>query len=273
MFSSREVEYIIAISQTQNITKAAQICHVSQPALTIQLNTIENKLGFKVFERERGKVTLTTRGRKVLSICNEIYKKFEDLKNIRTIKPKINVGIIPTVSHYLLPNICHKLNKTKVDMYFYELKTADLICKVQNGEIDYGVLAYYKNIVPKTLQYTKIYEEELLFASHKSSNVNIKDVVDDIILLDDGNCLNFSISKICKMQKVKHNFTATSIEVVKAMILNNNGYGILPKYSLHNEEVSFFNLKSFKPIATREVGIVCKDNEYLSLLIKTLTSL
>lgn len=263
MISAREIEYIIEVSKAKNITRAAEICNVSQPAMTMQINSIENKLGFKIFERKKGKIDLTIDGGRILEICNDIHQKFNEIKNIKNTTPKINIGIIPTISPYFLPKISPNLDKIKLNIFFHEIKTADLINKIQNGVIDYGILAHYKEVIPKNVKYLKLYEEELFFTSRKSDVINLQDAMDKMIILDDGNCFNISISEVCKRQKIKHSFAATSIEVVKAMILSNNGYGILPESSISNIESGYFHLQSLNPKAKREIGIAYMDDKYL----------
>jgi DNA-binding transcriptional LysR family regulator len=57
-----QLETFIAVAQTQNFTKASQICHLVQSTISHQINTLENELGFTLFERDSHTVTLTSAG-------------------------------------------------------------------------------------------------------------------------------------------------------------------------------------------------------------------
>lgn len=61
----QEIRYFLAVCDTLNFTRAAERCHVSQPALTRAIQKLEGEFGGLLFSRERGRVTLTGLGRLV----------------------------------------------------------------------------------------------------------------------------------------------------------------------------------------------------------------
>ena len=58
-----EIRYFLALSKTLNFTKAAEMCNVSQPALTRAIQKMEDELGGLLFSRERSNTHLTELGR------------------------------------------------------------------------------------------------------------------------------------------------------------------------------------------------------------------
>lgn len=264
MFSIREVEYVLAIADHKSISKAAAVCNVSQPALTMQLNSLENRLGFEIFERARNGNVPTPKGRELILHFEEIFSEYKKIKNINNSEAELKVGIIPTIAPYLLPRMIKFLPLLHKQIYFFEQKTEIALKNLQEGNLDLVILAFYPKIIPQDLHYKKLYEEEFYFVTHKSESVSIKDGLksDKIILLEEGNCINESIEGICEIYKNKNAFSATSIEVVKAMIAINNGYGILPRLSLESfEDVrKHFKIKPFTPKKYREIGICYRKN-------------
>ena len=264
MFSIREVEYVLAIAKTSSISKAAQLCNVSQPALSKQIGKLESVLGFQIFERERSKNIPTNKGRELIQHFEEIFGKYKKIKNINTNQNNLKIGIIPTIAPYLLPQIVKNLATLKKQIYFSEQKTEVALESLQEGNLDFVILAFYPKIIPQNLLYKKLYDEEFFFVTHKSESISIKDGIksDKIILLEEGNCINKSIEGICEIHQEKGSFSATSIEVVKAMIAINNGYGILPQSALeHFVDVrKDFKIKPFSPKKYREVGICYRKN-------------
>ena len=59
----QEVRYFLALSQTLNFTKAAEACHVSQPALTRAIRKMEDEFGGLLFSREPNNTHMTELGR------------------------------------------------------------------------------------------------------------------------------------------------------------------------------------------------------------------
>jgi Transcriptional regulator len=70
----RVLRYFIAIAQEENISRAARLLHVSQPALSRQIADLENKLGTKLFIRGKRQMQLTKDGYYLLERAREIVK-------------------------------------------------------------------------------------------------------------------------------------------------------------------------------------------------------
>ena len=62
--------YFLVIAETQNLTKAAQILHVSQPSLTQYVNRLEQDLGVRLLNRNHTPLLLTEAGRFGTAVSN-----------------------------------------------------------------------------------------------------------------------------------------------------------------------------------------------------------
>lgn len=69
---SHEIRYFLALSGTLNFTKAAELCNVSQPALTRAIQKMEGELGGLLFSRERSNTHLTELGRMLKPHLEEV---------------------------------------------------------------------------------------------------------------------------------------------------------------------------------------------------------
>lgn len=58
-----QLEYFIAVAETLSFTRASELCHVAQPAISQQIQSLEKELGFPLFTRSTKGVTLTPAGR------------------------------------------------------------------------------------------------------------------------------------------------------------------------------------------------------------------
>ncbi len=58
----RLLKYFLTVAREQNITKAAEILHITQPTLSRQLSGMEEELGVQLFVRSNRKMTLTAEG-------------------------------------------------------------------------------------------------------------------------------------------------------------------------------------------------------------------
>ncbi|MEL6481922.1 MAG: LysR family transcriptional regulator, partial [Pseudomonadota bacterium] len=97
-----QIRYLLAAADQLNFTKAAEICAVSQPALTVAIRKLEEELGGPLFLREHGRVTLTEFGRTMrthLARIDEMRARAERTARemLEEGGEEINLGIYSTI--------------------------------------------------------------------------------------------------------------------------------------------------------------------------------
>jgi LysR family hydrogen peroxide-inducible transcriptional activator len=70
-----QVRYFLAAAQNLNFTRAAETCHVSQPALTTAIKKLEGELGGQLFFREANRLQLTEFGRQMAPMLGQIAER------------------------------------------------------------------------------------------------------------------------------------------------------------------------------------------------------
>lgn len=280
----RDFEYLIAVDKLKNFSRASEQCFVSQPALSQQINKLEDQLGFEIFERDKKGTITTQKGEDVIRHAKSIIHSYAQIKQINNDKISVRIGLIPTICPYLLPFIVNKLNRflPNVKFFFLELKTDDLMKKLREGEIDIGVIAHFPDLIDAKLNYFKSYNEEFFLTLPKKSKLTREDFPKIIkkkklILLEEGNCMSENVKDICSIYKKDSwensfsDFYATNIETVKNMIKINNGAALLPKLACLNS----VGLKtiSLKPEKFREVGIVTRQSYTHQKLAKKINNI
>src|SRR6185295_12444293 len=75
----RQLQYALAVAETRSFRRAAQRCHVSQPALSAQMAQLEAALGTTLFERDRRRVLVTAAGEALLQRASRVLVAADDL--------------------------------------------------------------------------------------------------------------------------------------------------------------------------------------------------
>src|SRR3990172_4500742 len=147
-FSLRQLQYAVAIAETRGFRTAAERCHVSQPSLSAQIAQLEEVLGGRLFERERRRVLVTAPGEELLIRARRVLAEADDLLGAARqagdpLSGTLRVGVIPTVSPSLLPDIVPALRRehTRLVVLWEEEKTGALLEKLREGRLDAGLLA------------------------------------------------------------------------------------------------------------------------------------
>lgn len=151
----RVLKYFITIANEQNISRAAQIIHITQPTLSRQIIELEEELGVKLFERNRQnrKFILTDEGVRFYNYAVQItelsQKTVEEFKsNSSQISGKIYIGAGETESLTSIAQAFKKIRKShpKIEIGLFS-GDASIICeRLDRGLCDFAVFIGFKNV-------------------------------------------------------------------------------------------------------------------------------
>ena len=143
----RVLQYFLAIAKEETISKAAESLHITQPTLSRQMKGLEEQLGKQLFIRGNRKINLTEEGILLRQRAEEIISLVEKteseiMHSDTTISGDIYIGSGETEGMRILAKVidtCHK-EYPKIKFHLYSGNSQDVVEKIENGLIDYGVL-------------------------------------------------------------------------------------------------------------------------------------
>src|SRR5215467_3053578 len=145
-FSLRQLQYAVAVAESLSFRRAAERCRVAQPSLSAQLAQLETALGVRLFERDRRRVLPTQAGEALIARARRLLVEADDLVDAgrRLADPRaatLRLGVIPTISPYLLPRIVPALRRAELTVRWTEDKTPALVAAIESGALDGALLA------------------------------------------------------------------------------------------------------------------------------------
>jgi LysR family hydrogen peroxide-inducible transcriptional activator len=104
----QQLEYVVAVDQFKNFSKAADHCYITQATLSTMIKKLEDELNVVIFDRKNNPVMTTDEGKVIVNqavkILQETYYLKEIAKNnITAVTGTIKIGVIPTIANSLLP--------------------------------------------------------------------------------------------------------------------------------------------------------------------------
>ena len=284
-----QLEYIIAVDTHKGFGEAAKNCFVTQPTLSMQIKKLEEELDIVIFDRSKKPVLTTDIGKKIIqqakTSLRELKRVQELINNERgEFSGTLRIGIIPTISPYLIPRFAPSFVRKypKVQIKVEELLSEDIIQKLQNDQLDVGIMVHRENL-RGLLKMPLYYEQFLLYFSSNHSLLQ-NDAVQlselnpsEIWLLKEGHCFRDQIKNFCgETFFSNHNhaleFESGSIETLRKIVANEFGYTLLPELAVEElaetEQTKIRALKSLMPI--REVSIVIHRSFLKEQLINAL---
>lgn len=268
-----QLEYALAVAESQNFTLAAEKVHVTQPTLSMQIQKLEAELKIDIFDRSTHPIRLTSIGKKVLEQAKNVLYEAKKMKIIveeqqKSIEGDFAIGVIPTVLSTLVPLFYKTFLKKfpKANLRILELKTEDILEQLKDDKIDFAIA-----VTPLD---KKEYIEEVLFyepmvayipEGHRLSKchrINERDLdANDLLILEEGHCFRNNVLSICRNYQQKTNLSVESGSFETLVKLANEGFGmtILPALQAKDLEKTVMgkSLKHFEnPVPTRAVSLI-----------------
>jgi len=245
----QELRFIVTLAKEKHFGKAAAICFVSQPTLSIAVRKLEEELGVTLFERDKNDIKITSLGEQIVQGAKRVLEEAEIIKQIAAgdkdqLTGEFKLGAIYTVGPYVLPPIITELNKLAPGMplEISENFTANLREKLRCGEIDAAIISLpftEPGIVTKLL-----YKESfvvLMPTDHplaKQDTIAEKNLVDySLLMLGEGHCFREQVVSSCpscfvlpKSRQARNWRTVegSSLETIRHMVASGMGITILP---------------------------------------------
>jgi LysR family hydrogen peroxide-inducible transcriptional activator len=285
-----QLEYLIAVDDHRHFGKAARACHVTQPTLSMQLQKLEDELGVIVFDRSRSPVLPTQDGARILEQTRRVLRERRRLEEVarRTrdeIAGAFTLAVIPTLSTHLLPLFLDSFARRhpSVNLILEETKTDIIIERLKEGDVDAGLMATPLHD-DELIERVVFYEPFHLFVSPghalaSKTTITQRDLdLDEIWLLDKGNCFREQVLHICDERagtdtlRDHIRFESGNLETLKQMVQSSGGYTVLPELVVRQLSPALAKLvRPFEPpIPTREVSLVSQRSVLSARVVEAL---
>ena len=277
MITLKQITYMLAVAETLHFKRAAELCSISQSALSTAIQEMENQLGFQVFERDNKKVLITPIGEQCLEKARNIKIQMEDLYQMgQALKSPLSypmsIGVIPTIGPYLLPIVMPSVRHgyPEFRLSIIEQQSKVLVNKVRQGEIDAAILALPFDI--EGLLAFEFWQEDFYWIAHRNDQHALqKEITSEelaeshLMLLEDGHCLKDHALAACKLQPREAGISmeSTSLNTLVQMVAGHMGSTLVPAMSLDqllsgNEELCAVHLD--EPGPHRRLAFIIRPN-------------
>lgn len=141
----RQLEVFTAIATTGTVGSAAQRLHVTQPAVSMALAELERQLSTDLFNREKGRLHLSVRGKELLPLAQEIIERTLDLQRQAITQPQslsgeLHIGASNTIGNYLVGDLLGAFitQHPQVALHVSVENTQDIVAGLLNYTLDIG---------------------------------------------------------------------------------------------------------------------------------------
>ncbi len=287
-FTLRQLQYAVAVAGELSFRKAAARCHVSQPSLSAQLAQLEESLGTRLFERDRRRVLLTASGREVIARARAVLRESDDVWAVAQqlgdpLASTLRIGVIPTVSPYLLPVLRPALRSAhpSLALRWVEDRTEPLMVMLDAGNLDAALVALEADVGDVARE--AIGDDPFVLVTPKRHPLGRATTpVDrsalreqDVLLLDEAHCFRDQALAVCARAKAHElEFRATSVSTLAQMVADGAGITLLPRMAVSTEtKRAALSVRPFAPPAPkRTIGLVWRKRSPIGDALRRLAA-
>ncbi len=236
-----QLKFVKATSELESFSRAAQVCHVTQPTLSNGVSKLEEELGEKIFFRTTRTVGLTSFGEMLLPTIASILNLEEmirlnarDYSNPETVVLKIGMSPLVSTKFVTLLTESYKAQNSKHEILLVEENLSVLNEKLKNHELDLILVPIIKRSSRKNA--IRLYDEDLFFIDKTDSTrtkVPISDIRDKTFVMVPDSCglseITRSLLRTTRKEIKEYEGNALSYQVLADWASHGLGSAILPK--------------------------------------------
>ena len=268
----KQLRYLVAVDETRHFGKAAELCYVTQSALSTGIKELETLLGVQLIDRTNKQVTTTQLGKDVATQARLSLKDIESIVELAANESKplcgpLRLGIIPTIAPFILPSILPQIQiqYPELQVYLKEDITDNLHAQLMDGELDLLLLALPYDL--PGVETNVLFKDRFRLAySHGTKLIDPEKFSlnklnrESLMLLEEGHCLRSHALQGCKLKRRDNisRFSASSLFTLLQMVDSDLGITLIPEMAKDSAQLKCSRVQT-KPLADsyfREIGLV-----------------
>jgi len=257
-------------ARERSITKAAESLYVTQPAVTMQIKSLEQDLEVKLFRKYGKNLELTEAGSVLFGYAEKIFEIVEEMEYVlkghaASTHGSLTIGTTRSFARHLMPGLLSRFQKRypKVKVILKVGSSQEIVDGVLDFVYDVGTIGRvpYKsrlNVIPYSREeFCLVVSPQHRFAT--CEDVSIRKLENEpIIIREEGSGSRYAILSLLTSHGVKPSvlMEAGSVEFIKEYIMKGQGISFLYKPEIRLEAT----LGLLKPVAVREGPILVQTD-------------
>ena len=276
-FTLPQLRYFDALARQGNFSRAAEVCAISQPALSVQIKKLESMIGAPLVERMSREVRLTALGEEFLGRVRKVLADLDGMSDLMRaadgpLTGALRMGVIPTVAPYLLPGIMQTLPRrmSGLNLIPRESVTDTLVQDLLAGKLDFVVAAL--PISEPGLQEFPLFDEDfVLVRAAAEAALPVPDPQElqsmKLLLLEEGHCFRDQALSFCELGATPRSIVmeGSSLSTLVQMVGAGLGITFLPEMAIglerHNAGIAIARFPP--PGPRRSIGMAWRKSNPL----------
>jgi DNA-binding transcriptional LysR family regulator len=259
-----KLKVFCTVAETRSFSKTSEIIHLTQPAVSLQIQALEEMYETKLFDRSSSRVTLTPAGEVLYKYAKEILALYAAAEKVigemtGLVKGSITIGAGSTIGNYMLPSVISDFRKThpKIKVHLFVANMQRVIELLNAGNINVGLIE--GDVKRQKIVVERLLSDELLLIvpTHhpwaKRKEVSVSELIEEpFILREAGSGTRQTIEKFLArhgitVQGMKVSMVLGTTQAIKEAVENGLGVSIVSRWAARKEiRYGTLSMLSFK---------------------------
>lgn len=273
----KQLRYFEALARHGHFGRAAQASAISQPALSMQIKSLEDILGTALFERSARQVRLTGFGSEFAGRARDILLAVDELGDLaRSARDRmvgrLRIGVIPTIAPYLLPRVIGDITRLHagLDIHVRETLTQNLLQELADGRLDTAIVAL--PVSEPSLSEVALFTEHFVLVrpgEDAGKPVPDREALREmrLLLLEEGHCFRDQALSFCHMHSARPReiMDGSSLATLVQMVGAGIGVTLIPEMAVPVEtrSASVSVARFGDPPPSRTIGMIWRKTNPL----------
>lgn len=238
---------VIALEEYRSFTLAAQKRNISQSSFSRRIQSLETALGFSVFDRSVNPLQLTPQGKTFVgyarNVLDDMDFQLNRIKGQDNLKQSIRIDAAPSLSVILLPELIAEYKDNQDKVFFVEsINVNDAVFNLKEGKSDFILTFYNEELMNYPFINHKIFDSALHLVTPCDDNgtplFTLNGDVLPLMKYANNSYMGRQVNQVIDRRPdivFMLRFVSSMSELLKRRMLNGDGVGWLPHYSIQRE--------------------------------------
>ncbi len=286
--TTKQLQYLVDLSITGSVRKAAQRSGVTQPTLSAQLKALEKALGVQLAERSATGATLTPMGRQIVEVAVGVLdgvKTMEDLAQKGPLSGVLKLGVKATLGPYLMPSVIKRLHSSYPDLRLFITEGAPLDLEAELAAGVHDLLLAQLPVTGADFHAERVFREPLYLAVAADDPLARKSYFQpsdlkgrDVLTLSPRFHLHEQVLRLCLENgaNLLRDYEGTSLDALRQMVGMGMGVTLLPALYVESEVRAGDDVAAIPQKRTtlyRSIGVVSRGKSHRTAAVRVFTDM
>lgn len=271
--SIRQMRAFLALAEAENFTRASEMVCLSQPAFSALIASLEQEVGYRLFDRDTRKVQLNANGLHFVELASRFVNNYDNI--VQEIKlysqgeeGSVTLAVLPSLAVQWLPQIISKFNieNPHIRINIVDTQWDRCLQAIVNNSADLAVTAGTPSL--KEIQAELLFSDDFYLICPKNhpfskkSYVELKDLEGEkFIAFSNGTSIRLFTDQLTQLYNIRYVLEVRQLTTMMGLIAANQGISITTGLTLFQFEHDSIAIIPFKDVSLKRAVYLIKKKE------------